>query len=453
FTASGGQPPYEYTMHSGSGSVDRDTGDYTAPGTAGTDKVKVTDDIGNSVIATVSIAVPASLEISPSSIEVYVNTSTTFSVTGGTSPYNFSVPSGSGSIGTTSGVYTAPSSAGTATVQVEDSTTSTSDAVVTILEHLRISPSAATVSTGGSTTFSASGGKSPYTFSMHSGNGSVDSSTGDYTAPGSAGTDEVKVTDDSGNFDIATVTVSAPSPFQISPTSVTVSVGESITFTAAGGTTPYEFTRYSGVGTVNLTTGEYSSPSPGTAVVRVTDDAGNTRDATVTVTSTGPLTIDPSSAVIEQNTAFNFSANGGSPPYSFSVASGQGSINSSSGTFSAPSSIGTSTVRVTDSLSNINDASVQIAPAAPTELVADGSFGGPHVIRLTWADNSSGEDGFKIERKTPGGDFSEVATADPNTTTYDDDSLSPSQFYGYRVRAYSGSVHSGFSNESYDSPN
>jgi hypothetical protein len=439
-------------MHSGSGSINPSTGDYTAPGGAGTDRVKVTDDLGNTVIATVTIAAPSPVSISPVNIEVYVNTKTTFSANGGTSPYTFSVL-GSGSVAPATGVYTAPATTGTDTVRVTDDDSNTSDATVTVLEHLRISPSTATVSTGGGATFSASGGKAPYTFSIHSGSGSINPSTGVYTAPGSAGSDEVKVTDDSGNFDIAAVTITAPAPLQISPTSVTVSTGNSTSFSANGGPSPYTFSVYSGAGSINGTTGVYTAPgSAGTEIVRVTDNAGDTRDATVTVTSTGLLSISPASAVIEQNTTFDFSADGGTPPYNFSVL-GPGSINASSGLFTAPSTLGASTVRVTDSSNATSDATVDIAPAAPTNLDANGSFGTPQDLRLTWTDNAAGESGFKIERSVNGGAFVNLDTVGENITVYDDDDCNPNNWYGYRVRAYNGSVHSAYSNESHDLSN
>lgn len=67
---------------------------------------------------------------------------------------------------------------------------------------------------------------------------------------------------------------------------------------------------------------------------------------------------------------------------------------------------------------------------------------------LTWHDNATGEDGYKIERKALGGDFAEVAQAGPNVTTYTDGGLSPSTQYTYRVRAFNSiPVASGYSNE------
>ena len=73
--------------------------------------------------------------------------------------------------------------------------------------------------------------------------------------------------------------------------------------------------------------------------------------------------------------------------------------------------------------------------------------------KLTWTDNATGEQGFIIERSVNGGAFGDPVTLGPDTTVYDDNSCTPNNWYGYRVRAYNGTVHSAFSNESHDLSN
>lgn len=57
-------------------------------------------------------------------------------------------------------------------------------------------------------------------------------------------------------------------------------------------------------------------------------------------------------------------------------------------------------------------------------------------LRLTWTDNSIDELGFKIERSTSGGTFTQIATVAPNVVTYVDPQALATTEYKYRVRAY-----------------
>src|SRR5207302_7281827 len=58
-------------------------------------------------------------------------------------------------------------------------------------------------------------------------------------------------------------------------------------------------------------------------------------------------------------------------------------------------------------------------------------------INLSWTDNSTGEDGFKIEQSTDNVTFTQIATVGANVTSYSDTGLTASTTYYYRVRATS----------------
>lgn len=69
-------------------------------------------------------------------------------------------------------------------------------------------------------------------------------------------------------------------------------------------------------------------------------------------------------------------------------------------------------------------------------------------INLSWSDNSSNEDGFRIERKTDiSGTYSQIASTKPNITSYSNTDLAVSTTYYYRVSAYNTNGNSAYSNE------
>ena len=70
-------------------------------------------------------------------------------------------------------------------------------------------------------------------------------------------------------------------------------------------------------------------------------------------------------------------------------------------------------------------------------------------IDLSWTDNdnSNNVNGFKIERKTPGGTYTQVGIAGVNITSYQDTSLTCETTYYYRVLAYNGAGSSSYSTE------
>ena len=69
-------------------------------------------------------------------------------------------------------------------------------------------------------------------------------------------------------------------------------------------------------------------------------------------------------------------------------------------------------------------------------------------LQLTWADNSTDETGFNIERKLgTNGVFSLLATTAPNVTSYSDSGLMDSTTYCYRVNAFNGAGPSAYTPE------
>lgn len=67
-------------------------------------------------------------------------------------------------------------------------------------------------------------------------------------------------------------------------------------------------------------------------------------------------------------------------------------------------------------------------------------------IDLVWMDNSTGEGGFHVERKTASSDFVEIGTTGANDTSFSDTNASMNTAYTYRVRASLNSDYSDYSN-------
>jgi len=83
-------------------------------------------------------------------------------------------------------------------------------------------------------------------------------------------------------------------------------------------------------------------------------------------------------------------------------------------------------------------------PAAPSNLSATPVS--TSQINLSWTDNSSNEDGFKLERSTDGTTFTPIALVGANVTTFANTGLGRNKRYYYRVRATNASGNSAYSN-------
>jgi hypothetical protein len=89
-------------------------------------------------------------------------------------------------------------------------------------------------------------------------------------------------------------------------------------------------------------------------------------------------------------------------------------------------------------------ASAPTLPAAPTALTATAVSSSQ--INLAFADNSSNETGFELERSSGGSAYVKIATLGVNVKTYSDVGRAASTAYTYRVRAVNGAGASAYSN-------
>lgn len=205
YVASGGNPPYVFSLVNGVGSI-TPSGLYTAPGFKGQATVRVTDTLG--VTKDAVVVVEVELSLSPSTRKLNVNSSFQFSTSGGNPPYFYSIVSGASTI-SSSGVFSGASTPETATVKVTDSQGREATATVDVGNGPIISPTNANTLISNTFQFSATSGTTPYTWSIVTGSGTVNG-TGLFTATAAAGTATVRVMDVNGYYSDANISVYKP---------------------------------------------------------------------------------------------------------------------------------------------------------------------------------------------------------------------------------------------------
>ena len=282
FNASNGTPPYYYEIVTGYGSINSETGEYTAPAIETNDIIRVSDSKGNTDIGTAIIY--KALTISPANKTIIVNSSLTFKGHGGKSSYSFYLISGAGIINRETGKFDAPATETYSKIRIIDSLGNIADTFITVVEAntLIIEPRTATLITGNNIIFTASGGTSSgYVYTLKSGPGNLAGST--YTS-NTVGTAIVKVTDSGLNTCEATITINSSDPLSISPTVIILLKNSSYTFIASGGEPPYEFSIQSGKGIIDPLSGVYTAPKKdGNTIIIVTDSLNSTVAASITI--------------------------------------------------------------------------------------------------------------------------------------------------------------------------
>ncbi|HMK74089.1 MAG TPA: hypothetical protein VK454_12165, partial [Myxococcaceae bacterium] len=373
FTASGGSGTgfaWSLSTNASGGTINASTGAYTAGATPSVmDVVRVQDSLGNS--DTMNVAVGAGVSISGAA-SVSVLGSTTFTASGGSGTgftWSLSTNASGGSINASSGLYTAGATPNvTDVVRVLDSLGNSATKSVTVGPGVSIS-GATSIVPRGSTTFTASGGSGTgYTWSLsnNASGGSINASSGLYTAGATPNvTDVVRVQDSLGNS--ATQNVAVGAGVSISGVTSVPPHGGSA-FTASGGSGTgfgWSLSTNASGGAINASTGGYTAgPTPNvTDVVRVQDSLGNTATQNVAV---GPGVAISGPPSVTASTSATFTAGGGSGTgftWSLSTNASGGSINPSSGLYTAGGVPNvTDVISVQDSLGNTAGANVAVTP-------------------------------------------------------------------------------------------
>ncbi|MCB9802463.1 IPT/TIG domain-containing protein [Candidatus Nomurabacteria bacterium] len=82
-------------------------------------------------------------------------------------------------------------------------------------------------------------------------------------------------------------------------------------------------------------------------------------------------------------------------------------------------------------------------PASPSNLELTSNDG--QGVRISWLDNSTNEDGFKVYRKSSSVDWREIAATEANQNSFIDTSIIAEEVYNYKVLAYNDGGQSEFS--------
>lgn len=270
-------PPVSFSVISGQGKVDPDIPSYIAPSIPTVAIVRATDAAGRS--AEVTMSVYARPVLVPDQKTIPSGWNFKFSLTGGAPPFRFSLKSGPGSVDPETGMFQSDQ-LGESVVSVKDGVGNESEAKVTTVVEVSLKDNRVTA--GRSKQLEFSGGVPPYRFSMISGLGSIDESSGIFQAGNEPGTATIEVRDSAGartEFELIIFR-----SVQLVPAAKTIFTKEVRTLSATDGILPYQFSLVSGRGWVNPETGTYLSPdTPTVASVRVVDADGNTAESQITV--------------------------------------------------------------------------------------------------------------------------------------------------------------------------
>ncbi|MFN7562019.1 MAG: beta strand repeat-containing protein, partial [Prosthecobacter sp.] len=427
-TASGGTAPYTYAVTTGtlpSGlTLNTTTGAITGKptnATAQTFTITATD--ANACPGTRSYTITPTcptITVNPTSLSngtVGIAYSQTASATGGTAPYTYSISAGTLPAGLTlnstsgviSGTPTTSNGAGTSiTITATDSLGCTGSRPL----NLKICPvvtlgtftTTGTVGTAYSQTVTASGGATPYTFAVTSGTLpgglTLNASTGVISGTPNveiSSTVTITATDANGcpGTRSYTLAMSCP-PITVNPASVPAGlVGTaytSTTFTASGGTAPYQYTVVAGTlpAGLTLTTAGVLSGTPtasngaGVSITVQARDAFNclgTRAYTIKICPVISLAAISGTAVTGTAYSSAATASGGASPYVYAVTSGALpaglSLNTSTGAITGTPTATTTanfTITATDANACSGSRAYSLTPTCPTITVSPTSI-------------------------------------------------------------------------------
>ena len=386
-----------------------------------------------------------SLTVSPAAASLQTGQQTQFTATVSGTTNSAVTWRASGGTVTSSGQYTAPSSAGTYTVTATSAAdlSKSASAVVTVSQPIQVSisvsPTTASLQTGGQQQFSAAVSGTTNTAVTWKASGGTVTNGGLYTAPSLAGTYTVTATSaaDSSKSSSAVVTVTQPAQVSISvsPTTANVQTGGQQQFSAYVSGTSNTAVTWSASGGTVTTNGLYGAPSAaGAYTVTAVSAADSTKSASATVNVSVPqpisVSISPTTVAIPQKWQQQFAATvsgSSNTAVTWAVTKGTGTI-TQSGLFTAPQAVETDIVVARSQADSTKSASAGITVVAP------------HSVSLSWSPSSSpGVSSYKVYRGNVSGGPYSLLTSGVSSTSYTDTNVQSGSTYYYVTTAVDSS--------------
>ena len=229
----------------------------------------------------------------------------------------------------------------------------------------------------------------------------------------------------------------------------------SVSSAPAGAATPTF--RVNGTNAAQNTTATFYAAGTYTFQVTLTDPARLTATSSVSVTVYQTLTsvaVSPGSVSLADGSSQQFTATAKDqfgeamttqPAWTWTLASGSGTLNGS-GLYTTPSTgSGTASVQASGGgLTSSATVTYGSTPLAPSSLTATAPSGTQ--VNLSWVNNASNASGFIIQRSTNGTSWTQLATISATTTSYSDKTVNKRKTYYYRVYAYNSLGNSSYSN-------
>lgn len=287
-------------------------------------------------------SIATNVEITPQTLNIGVNQTHQFNVTGGSPPYQWSVSRPTLAQVDNNGFFQA-FSAGTVQLTVTDSSGGRGSTGNIVISDLTVTPQSAELLVGDVLQFGVAGGVGPYVWSTSpNGVGQIDPNSGLFSAL-SQGLTDVTVSDSLGiSRTSGSIRVLSAQLLTLTPMRADMMPGEVLTFSVNGGIPPYQWQVSDRSIAMVDNLGNVTALGNGSFSVTVTDGSGNS--VTSNNISVSELSISSHTSNLRINESVALTVKGGTPPFQWRVSNSNLANIATDGTLTAVSA---GSIRVT----------------------------------------------------------------------------------------------------------